>query len=117
MFSMSWFYIGLVLTILVECTLLTLLNGRKWVLAFKIAVINAITYTILSGVLITASRNLREPGRYVWFVFMGEIAVVLVEALYFKIVLKWTKKRSLLMSLSANGTSVLAGLILGLILN
>lgn len=96
--------IALVLTIIIELGVLLLLGERQKRVLFSSAVVNTLTNVPLNIILYYFGTD--DAG-----VIMGEIIVVVVEALwYFAFLKKW--KRALMYSVFCNAISFLAGLVL-----
>ena len=119
-FKQSWFYVNLLLTLIIELIIVLLLirpvSRRKVMTVILVNIASYVPFIIL----LTISVNYLDPKGirdiYWPIVAIGEVGVIIFEALIFKKVLKLKTKKAFAVSIIANTMSAVVGYFISVVL-
>ncbi len=112
-FKQSWFYVNLLLTLIIELIIVLFLirpmSRRKVMTVILVNVASYVPFIILLTIIVNYLSRAGFAGLYWPTVIIGEVGVIIFEALIFKKVLKLKTKKAFAVSIIANTLSVAVG--------
>ena len=119
-FKQSWFYVNLLLTLIIELIIVLLLirpvSRRKVMTVILVNIASYVPFIILLTSIVNYLS--REGIRDIYWpiVAIGEVGVIIFEALIFKKVLKLNTKKAFAVSIIANTMSAVVGYFISVVL-
>ncbi len=119
-FKQSWFYVNLLLTLIIELIIVLLLirpiSRRKAMTVILVNIASYVPFIILLTIIVNYLSRAGFAGLYWPTVIIGEVGVIIFEALVFKKVLKLKTKKAFAVSIIANIMSAVVGSFISIIL-